>query len=371
LGLQIIDRKSNSKLRSLAHEVIAERKLSTALAEEMRILYVATTRARDRLILTACEKLNNCRTIICNGFFFGAESIPNWQLRWCQSPLDWVLYGLADQKNLHSAFETGLTARGDDDDLFRIKLYDQRELERLSRYILKLKVGKSHRFAPTAKKLQTKRTESKLLSQVKKSLAWRYGFGDAPLLPAKTSVTAITHRNDEYLKIDYSRALERKPKTVLSADLAGVVEGRLIGTATHLVISRLDWVRPVNKEAIEKVIDKLLADGAITEAVAEHIDTDSIITFSQSELGRLALDAENSVWREWAFTLAMPASEWKLDGLDKAQHDIRNTQYAIRDTTYTPLGRKLLNPEGKKADFVAGADFLIKILENEILHIFK
>ncbi|GAI77519.1 unnamed protein product, partial [marine sediment metagenome] len=225
LGLQIIDRKSNSKLRSLAHEVIAERKLSTALAEEMRILYVATTRARDRLILSACEKPGNCRTIICNGFFFGAESIPSWQLRWCQSPLEWVLYGLSDQENLHSAFETGLAATGDDDDLFSIKLYEQRELERLSGYVLKLKVGKSRRFAPTvchserspffghsersvsgAKNL-AKRTESKLLSQVKKSLAWRYGFGDAPLLPAKTSVTAITHRNDEYLKIDYSRAL--------------------------------------------------------------------------------------------------------------------------------------------------------------------
>ena len=329
LGLQIIDRESNSKLRSLAHEVIAERRLSTALAEEMRILYVATTRARDRLILTACEKLNNCRTIICNGFFFGDEPVPSWQLRSCRSPLDWILYGLADQKNLHNAFSTGLTARGDDDDLFSIKLYEQKELERLSGYVLKLKLGKSRRFAPTAGKSQPKRAESKLLSQVKKSLAWRYGFGDAPLLPAKTSVTAITHRNDEYLKIDYSRALERRPSAVTAAEggtlkqSLGVVsvstsklhfvplEGttrRLIGTATHLVISRLDFARPVNKEAIEKVIDKLLAEGAITETVAEHIDTKSIITFSQSELGRIALDSENTVFREWPFTYALPAS---------------------------------------------------------------
>jgi len=192
-----------------------------------------------------------------------------------------------------------------------------------------------------------------LLAQVKKSLAWRYEFGDAPLLPAKTSVTAITHRNDEYLKIDYSRALERRPSAVTATDggtlkrSLGVVSvstsklhfvplesatRRLIGTATHLVISQLDWARLVNKEAIEKVIDKLLAEGAISELVAEHIDTESIITFFQSELGRIALDGENTVCREWLFTFAMPASEWKLDDLDKAQHDIRNTQYAIRDT---------------------------------------
>ncbi|MHC4461306.1 MAG: 3'-5' exonuclease [Planctomycetota bacterium] len=325
LGLQIIDRRSNSRLRSLAHEVIAERKLSAALAEEMRILYVATTRARDRLILSACEKLNNCRTIICNGFFFGAEPIPSWQLRSCRSPLEWILYGLSDRKNLHNAFETGLAAKGDNEDLsairtadlFGIKIYEQKELEQLSGYVLKLKVGKSRRFSPTfchsersasgAKNLP-KRTGSKLLSQVKKSLAWRYEFGDAPLLPAKSSATAITHRSDEYLKIDYSRALERKPKAVLSADLAGVIEGRLIGTAVHLVIAQLDFTRLVNREAIEKVIDKLLADGAVTEAVAERIDSDSIITFFHSELGRMAFDGENTI----------------------SQYAIRNTRYDYR-----------------------------------------
>jgi ATP-dependent helicase/nuclease subunit A len=310
LGLQIIDRESNSKLRSLAHEVIAEQKLSTTLAEEMRILYVATTRARNRLILSACEKLHNCRTIICNGFFFGDESIPSWQLRWCRSPLDWVLYGLSDQKNLHNTFKTGLAARGDDDDLFSIKLYEQRELEQLSEYILKLKRDKSRRFGSRAGKLQPKPAEKKLLSQVKKSLAWRYELGEAPLLPAKTSVTAITHHSDEYLKIDYSRALERRPKSVLSADLTGVVEGRLIGTATHLVIAQLDCAKQVTKKAIEKVIDKLLADGAVTEAVAERIDTESIITFFHSDLGHLVLDTKNTILREWPFTFAMPASEF-------------------------------------------------------------
>ncbi|GAG43837.1 unnamed protein product, partial [marine sediment metagenome] len=42
-------------------------------------------------------------------------------------------------------------------------------------------------------------------------------------------------------------------------------------------------------------------------AVAEHIDTKSIITFFESELGRIALGGENTVWREWPFTFALPA----------------------------------------------------------------
>ena len=308
LGLQIIDRESNSKLRSLAHEVIAEQKLSTGLAEEMRILYVATTRARDRLILTASQKQKTCRQIISNGLFFGTEPVPDWQLRWCQSPLDWIFYGLSDQKSLHSAFETGLTENTLDNDLFSFKLYGQAELEQLSSFILELRTAKLSRPVPTTKKSCPKRAETKLLLQVRKSLAWRYRFGDTPMLPAKQSVTELTHRSDEYVRIDYSRALEQKPKALMAAGAApSEPKGRLVGTATHLVISQLDLNRSVTKKAIEKIVKQLLAGSAIAEAVAEHIDAESILAFFQSDLGQMALDAGNTVWREWPFTFALPA----------------------------------------------------------------
>jgi len=333
LGLQIIDRQSNSKLSSLAHQVIAEQKLSMALAEEMRILYVATTRARDRLILTTSQKRNNCRNIICDGFSFGDEPVPDWQLRSCQSHLEWILYGLSDAKNLHDAFETGWAEKCDDDDLFSVKLYGQGELEQLSGYIHKLKTNKLSRPALAARKSHTKRAGTKLFSQVKKSLAWRYQFGNTPLLPAKQSVTQLTHRSDEYVRIDYSNVLARRPKAVLSAEPAGAVDGRLIGAATHLVIAQLDLARPVTREAIEEAKEKLLADGAITETVAEHINAGSIVEFFESELGRKVVNAENKVWQEWPFTFTVGACEFSNSPQDAQwrSHDSRVTSPAPVD----------------------------------------
>ncbi len=88
-----------------------------------------------------------------------------------------------------------------------------------------------------------------------------------------------------------------------------LTEPRIIGTATHLVISQLDLTGPVTKGAIEKTKEKLLADDAITAAVAERIDPKSIMAFFYSDLGRLVLDAEkNAIQREWPFTFALPAS---------------------------------------------------------------
>jgi ATP-dependent helicase/nuclease subunit A len=53
-----------------------------------------------------------------------------------------------------------------------------------------------------------------------------------------------------------------------------------------------------------------LVDGAITGAVAERINTGSIIGFFESELGRAILDSENRVWREWPFTFGLDAGEF-------------------------------------------------------------
>jgi ATP-dependent helicase/nuclease subunit A len=312
LGLQIIDRDSNTKLSSLAHQIIAEKKLAAGLAEEMRILYVAMTRARERLILSASEKKKHCQDIIRDGFFVGDEPISDWQLRKCRSPLEWILYGLSDQKNLHDAFETELPAKGSDD-LFSVQLYGQKELEGLCEYIHKLKDRKCSSLKLPSR---AKSKESKLLAQIKKSLSWQYRFGDAPLLPAKQSVTQLTHREDEYIKFDYSRVLERRPKALLPEQ---IIDGRIIGSATHLIISQLDLARPVTKEAIEKTKEQLLADGAIVESIAEHINIDSILAFFQGELGKDVLDSKNTVFREWPFTFALPASSAVLTTSHEAQ----------------------------------------------------
>jgi len=333
LGLQIIDRDSDSRVRSLAHQVIADQKRRAALAEEMRILYVAMTRARDRLILTASQRQTVCQRTISEGLFFGGQPIPDWRLRSCQNPLEWVLLGLCDQKVLHDSFQTGLSEDAGGEGLFSLELYGQQELNALSKSVLGSKAGKSRPVRPPAQKGAAKRAPSELLSQIKKSLAWRYQFGDAPVLPAKTSVTQLTHRDDEFVKFDYSRAMDRKPAalSIADADFGRPVNARQIGTAVHLVISRLDLTGPVTNGVVEKTVEKLTATGAITAAVAERVKVDSISGFFQGELGRMALDPKNKVERDWPFTFAFSASEFPF-----TNYDFRFAIYDSRTTNREP-----------------------------------
>jgi len=335
LGLQIIDQQSNTKYKSLAHDVIAEEKNSTAMEEEMRILYVATTRARERLILTASQKRLDCGRIISKGFLVGPGTVPDWLLRDCHSSFEWILYGLCNQKSLHNAFETHFAERAQETSLFDLKVYQKTAIEQLTQYVVDLKSKKLSKHTSIDKIKPAKQKESKQLRQIKKSLVLRYRFEDTVALPAKQSVTQLTHRNDEYVKFDVAR-----PSWPCFQGLqARATKPRQIGTATHLVISQLDLSKSVTKDTIEKTKEKLLNNSAITEAVAEHINTQSIISFFESDLGKTALNAWPNVRREWPFTFALPASEFS----GGASEEIIVVQGIIDMLIQTPQGLTLID----------------------------
>ncbi|MBM4028923.1 MAG: hypothetical protein FJ280_26535, partial [Planctomycetes bacterium] len=322
VGLQVIDSGSNTKLRSLAHEVISEKRLATILAEEMRILYVATTRARDRLILTGAQKRTDCGKTLANGLLLGGDTIPAWLLKPAKNALEWVLYGLSDQRVLHQAFGTGLAETTRDQGLFEFRLHGERELKDLSRSVLTLRSSKAKSAFFTGK-ASADDTGRRLLAQVKSMLTHRYPFAHAVHLAAKSSVTKLTHQDDMFAQRDYSEALDRQPAALISCSTpvpggglgsqskaAGLqAEARLVGTAAHLVISSLDPKKPVTRQVVEKTRDRLVREGAVPASLAESIDLESILAFFESRLGALVRDPRNTVWQEWPFTFGLPAGE--------------------------------------------------------------
>ncbi len=314
LGLRIIDSKSKGKIATLAHQVIAEHKRSANLAEEMRILYVAMTRARQRLILTAAEKADRCKNILIKGIFFD-KTVADWQLRCANNHLEWILLGLSDLKLLHDKFGTGLSQKAKADDLFKLSIYGQPEIDDLAQHLEKLRKNKL-----TMHKVASKGSDEKaaqLLSQVKNSLAWRYEFADIVLLPAKRSVTQLTHHTDEHIKIDYSFSLQRQPKAV-SAEKE--VESRLVGTAVHLVMANLNLTAPVTESAVEKMKEKLVTEGKISRPIVDCVNAKSIIKFFDTEPGKAVLAAQ-PVFREWPFTYAAAAGSMLTNDQRLATND--------------------------------------------------
>jgi len=322
LGLRIIHPQSHRKFTSLAHQVIAEQKRTALLAEEMRILYVALTRARDRLILTASDTADNCRQMLSAGDAETINALPDWQLRSCQSSWQWLLHTLADDELLQQSFETASGAAAADQPntahrLFSLTLYDRDRLDVISAAILAQKRSRFHAFkrsdlAATPDDLDpaVAARSHQLFAATRDSLSWRYPWQASAGLPAKSSVTALTHRADEFAPRDSSYALQRTPRVLDESAATSQPAARSIGTAVHLVMRTVELAQPIDLSSVRSVIADLRRRGAVTDQTARAIDASAIAAFFRSELGRTVLHSHDMVLREWPFTIAVPAAQF-------------------------------------------------------------
>ena len=370
VGLKIIDPKSNAKLSSLAHQLISEKKITESLQEELRILYVAATRAEQKLILTATQKAKDTKNILCDGFCLGKAPLPDSKLKNAKNPLQWLLYALSDQRNLHETFKTSLAEEiAKEQNLFSIKAYDQNRLDNLSDFIAGLRKMKLTQKAKTIKKTKPKQ-KSKLLQQIKQNLSWRYPQSDATMLPAKLSVTQLTHSEDEFRSQSTFNTFAREP-AALGDSTSYSLNPLTLGSAYHLLLANIDLSKPPSLTSIEKTKRNLIKQNAVTEDIAESINPETILSFFQSELGQTILKPQNNILREWPFTFALPASKLQNYKYETGQPDAAGKSikpYAISDK---------LNPQQTKYEtadtiIIQGIiDMLVQTPEGLIIIDFK
>jgi ATP-dependent helicase/nuclease subunit A len=217
--------------------------------------------------------------------------------------LRWVLGGLSGQREVHEAFETGAEVKGSG--LLKARSYNGEEVRRLGEGIFELKKARGKR---KVKKAEKKKGAEKLFSKVKANLGWRYEWQGATEVRAKDSVTAITRRGQGRGEKFLEETFLREPIAARGLEKSGAISAAEVGSATHLLISKLEFEGGVSGEQIEKKRDELIADGAISEAAGERIDVGGIAGFFESGLGKEVLGAER-VMREWSFTYAAKASE--------------------------------------------------------------
>jgi ATP-dependent helicase/nuclease subunit A len=307
LGLQVVDQNAGAAFSSAAHQVIAERARQKTIAEEMRILYVALTRAREKLILTGSIKQAACKKLLSQCAPF-AEGLPGWKLNEARNHLGWVLAGFGNQSALHQLFETESGEAFCDDGLFYPLHIEHQQLDAITREILDAKRSlKSAAAFPKTGSPQDKEANA-AFKTIKQNLAWHYDFTDVTQTPAKLSVSELTHRDDEFSAATVQRAFSKTPSVLQGGQIGGKPDAMALGSATHLVIEQIDLSVPVDSKTVKATLSRLVETGQLTEALALAVDTASIVSFFNSKSGQLAQRAGSSVLREWPFTYGLDAS---------------------------------------------------------------
>ena len=305
IGLSIAEPGSNARLTTGARQVIAEKKTDITLAEEMRILYVAMTRAREKLILTACKKQSDCEKLIEPLVLSGGGAVPYWQLKSAKSHFDWILYALAETENICAGLD--IESGAEAEDFFKAKVISRDTSDKILQSLM------STPTAPAGVPDEDKKFRKQTVTNIRENIGWEYPFAKSTTRRAKKSPSESEENfepESQFAAADYSMALAQLPKASLSLDdkEREKIAPRLVGSATHLVIEELDLAN-ISGDSIRATIENLSGEGAIVPSVAGKIDVAAIRKFFDSDLGRLAIKNRQQVLREWQFTFIPDSSD--------------------------------------------------------------
>ena len=290
-GLRLRPEDGDGTYKTAAYTALANVHAAELRSEQMRLLYVALTRAQDRLILTVPLGLTKTGNPFAKAAAFLAAGAGQTLYQQAGSFADWLRAALLVHPN-------GGPLR---------RLAEDLELP----------------FVPTDSTLtltiQTERPEAQALPDaesqapaalpdpaltetLRQGFGWQYPAAALAAVPAKVSVTGIVHRAEQ-------TTLERPG--FLAGDGLTAAE---MGTALHAFLEHADFAALAAAraagaldEAICAERDRQVQARLTPPQIAEKLDTARIRRFVQSEaFARIC--AADEVLRELAFITALPAS---------------------------------------------------------------
>lgn len=310
---------------TLPHRVLSRRAAEEVRAEELRILYVALTRAKERLILVGTGRWQESEER-------GASApgpLPASERHAALSLLHWVVAALRTQPPeavcVVSTME-GTSRRGRDatKPLFEVRQYSpavmeewsiepppQAEDEARRRHLAAL--GPLPGAAPAASNPAVRLVQRRLTTPYAHASLTRVPAvvaaselkrrWDAPP-PEKDPVTAWSGVADDerHGPRFSSRGQFRDPAFAAAADVA---DPTARGTWTHELLQHLDLARPCDRDDLRRQMDELIARGVLRAEEASHVSVDDVAWFCTTPVGLTLRVSSTRALREWPFLLGV------------------------------------------------------------------
>jgi ATP-dependent helicase/nuclease subunit A len=282
------------------------------IAEEMRVLYVALTRAKEKLFLVGTLKDANSSFEKWDNQLVNQDwLIPDFEKLSAKSYMDWIGPALVRHRDyhvFHNALGPVQTIREDifnHPSTWNLKVIEAVELE-----TVELKEEEAERnILHSIHDGEEVKIKSPNKEDVQKQLNWSYPHPFASSKMSKQTVSEIK-RQHEYIDEHSDTLLLKKPSMLIVKRPIFMQEKALTsaerGTATHMVMQHIPFSENISAEFIKNLLAKMVNEELLTAAQADVIDIASILTFLNSDLGRRIHHA-SSVNREIPFSLAMDA----------------------------------------------------------------
>lgn len=309
-GPSFIDTDRNVVSSTLIKEVIKNRMNLESLSEEMRVLYVALTRAKEKLYITGNVKDMEKSFKKWNGLSQGITvKIPEDKVLKAGSYLDWIMAVLLK----HSGFADRRT----DAKVYTIKEEGRFAISVVDRAILAEKeeeVRTPEDYALTLGSLK----DPQSAFEVNRRLSFVYRHEEEVTTPSKVTVSELKRgalegeTENEGVKL-FEDSLSLRPSFLM--EKTGMT-GAERGTAFHKVMQHLDLSR-VTLEEIRKQLAELVERELLRKEEAEAVNPYKVRGLFETAIGKRMLDAQGrgTVKREMPFFLNIGDSNAMVVGV--------------------------------------------------------
>ena len=286
LGLSAVDRENRVRYPTIAKRAIVSKTAGESLSEELRVLYVAMTRARDRLIMTYAEK-NPAKTLadIALRMDLGGKVLLSHDV---SSPGEWVLMEAMCRTEAGALFNLAGARPGEThlaEHPWRITTFDCPQPQA---------VGAGEEEAPMV--ALPEGTEALLEQQ----LTYRYPHLEATVTPSKQTATQLKGRDkDEEVKDNAEPAPVKRTWRRFGDHSAR--RGMDYGVAMHTVMQYVSFDKCADRKGLEAELERLTAARIIPADLAPRLDRSAILAFFRTELGRRLMTEQHI--REFKFSI--------------------------------------------------------------------
>ncbi len=290
VGLNRVDTDKRIKYKTIIKETIANKIKLENLAEELRVLYVALTRAREKLILTGVgrvtKKLDQYESIAKRGKI----ELDAMTIAGATTYMDWIMMSTASEYGAkHVIFN-------------RIRpmdvVYNRLEVAKVE------EISKEALIKWDCQKVY----DGDIRKQLEDTLTYVYEHDEECRIRSKMSISDIKHM---FMKMTADEDFPSEEVHFGEAGDKGPSKGALRGTAYHRVLELFDYDNtPDGVAEVRLMMENMISRGLIDRESVELVDEGKILVFAQSSLGKRmeAAYKKGALYREKPFVMGIPAN---------------------------------------------------------------
>lgn len=314
-GPQYINSEKHIEYKTLAKKALAIKARNEAVSEEMRVLYVALTRPKEKLIIVGRQKDANKSISRKQKLLEGyrEEKIDSYIIEKYKTYLDWfeLIYVKEGARKTKENFSMDIIKKKT-----LMKEITQEEIEE-EKIVSKIDA--------IARKTKIESSEEHKIKQI---LSWKYKFEGLEQIPTKTSVTKIKEQDlwneEEKTKLKINQAFEEIPNSdeekegkdstsitakpkFLNEEARTKISNAEKGTLMHLCVQKMDEKQEYDLQKIDEMLLALETKEIITGLEAENINKSKLLEYTKSELWQELKEAKE-IQKEHPFYINVKAS---------------------------------------------------------------